>query len=395
MDYVMPCITFLGYCTSCWPQIFYINWSKELSRTIWSSGLQNTLSKFMARQSKGDLGWYWPVVRFPFFWLVSLLIISTTWSLVSQLFHLRPVLLPRRSRVYTVDQWWFKSPYEGEYYNFKLFQLIDSYWRCSYYCPPWSPHPQLITFQPLCHNRDQTHPCSPYPDLSTPFPRHQKPSPSTSCHPEPTRILTMHSRTLCPPCISSTYPQPNTPSTFCLLASNKFLTPTPIPDLMLFNLLFLHQVYSQRFLSLATVVRQSPITYLPWSICPSLSFPRSLYICSSFRPLYISLCLIVHYPTLASWQIFWWSEKICSSEKIWLSENDWLSDDLNIWEKLISQLLRIYQTFQNIRGSEHQIISNSQITRQPVSKKAMPSDIIRNFQKLSDILRLFQTFSDH
>ena len=78
---------------------------------------------------------------------------------------------------------------------------------------------------------------------------------------------------------------------------------------------------------------------------------------------------------------------------------DWLtpclSDDLNVWKKLISELLRHYQTFQNIRGSEHQIISNFQTTRQPVSKKAISSDIIRNFQKLSDILRLFQTFSDY
>ena len=69
--------------------------------------------------------------------------------------------------------------------------------------------------------------------------------------------------------------------------------------------------------------------------------------------------------TSASWQIFWWSEKI------WLCENDWLmywlSDDLNIWKKLILELLRIYQIFQNIRESEHQIIRNSQTTIPPVS----------------------------
>ena len=68
----------------------------------------------------------------------------------------------------------------------------------------------------------------------------------------------------------------------------------------------------------------------------------------------------------------------------------WLSDDLNVWKKLISELLRNYQTYQNIRGSENQIISNSQTTRQPVSKTNIPSDNIRNFQTFSDHFRQSQ-----
>ena len=41
--------------------------------------------------------------------------------------------------------------------------------------------------------------------------------------------------------------------------------------------LFLHQVYSRHFISLATAVRQSLIAYLPPSMCPSPSF-LALYI---------------------------------------------------------------------------------------------------------------------
>ena len=53
------------------------------------------------------------------------------------------------------------------------------------------------------------------------------------------------------------------------------------------------QVYSRCLISLMTAVGQSPITYLPHSMCLSLSF-LALYI--SVR----SLCLIAHYPSSVS-----------------------------------------------------------------------------------------------
>ena len=68
---------------------------------------------------------------------------------------------------------------------------------------------------------------------------------------------------------------------FPFLTSSRFPTSTLIPDPMLFDLLsFLCQVHSQHFIGLATAVGQSPVTYLPRSMCLSLSFPA----------LYISVC---------------------------------------------------------------------------------------------------------
>ena len=50
----------------------------------------------------------------------------------------------------------------------------------------------------------------------------------------------------------------------------------------------LHQVYSQCFIGLMTAVGQSPIAYLPRSMCPSLSFPA----------LYISVCFSMSHHSL-------------------------------------------------------------------------------------------------
>ena len=63
--------------------------------------------------------------------------------------------------------------------------------------------------------------------------------------------------------------------------------------------LFLHQVYSQHFIGLATALGQSLIAYLPHLICPSLSF-LTLYISVSLLSTVRFLCLIICYPLLVS-----------------------------------------------------------------------------------------------
>ena len=68
-----------------------------------------------------------------------------------------------------------------------------------------------------------------------------------------------------------------------------------------------------------------------------------------------------------------------------------LSDDLIVWKKLISEILRNSQTFQIIRKPEHQIVSYSQSFRRPASLKNKPSEISRYSQCFSGILRS----SDH
>ena len=113
---------------------------------------------------------------------------------------------------------------------------------------------------------------------------------------------------LTPSCLSNTLP--NTPTPLCLV--NAFLTrrtfdlsspsrqvdsqhphssltrrsfdlysssrqvdsryPHSFPTRRLSTFTPLHQVYSRRFISLATVVGRSPIAYLPCSMCHSLSF---------------------------------------------------------------------------------------------------------------------------
>ena len=97
-------------------------------------------------------------------------------------------------------------------------------------------------------------------------------------HPEPTRVLAMHSRTLWLPCVSLTHSRPDAPSTFPLprIKSIPDIHTHSRPDTIQPSL-FLHQVYSQHFISLTTAVGQSLIVYLPCSICPSLFF-LALYI---------------------------------------------------------------------------------------------------------------------
>ena len=103
-------------------------------------------------------------------------------------------------------------------------------------------------------------------------------------------------------CLNNALLNPLTP----LHLVDTFPTPIPIPNLTLLQPSFplLHQVYSWWFIGLATVVGQSSITYLPHSICPSLSF-LALYIpvlspvhhtflyVSSFATLCSFLCLIL------------------------------------------------------------------------------------------------------
>ena len=129
-----------------------------------------------------------------------------------------------------------------------------------------------------CHNCDHTYLCSPYPNLSTSFPSHQNHPQAPNVNPEPTCVLAMHSWTLWLPCISSMHSRPNAPLTFPLprIKSIPDIHTHSQPDTIQPSL-FLHQVYSWCFISLATAVRQSLIACLPPSMCPSPSF-LALYI---------------------------------------------------------------------------------------------------------------------
>ena len=147
----------------------------------------------------------------------------------------------------------------------------------------------------VCHDRDHTYPYSPYSDLSTPTPSHlnhsraPKPEPSDpqvsqQCTPE-------HSDSLAS---SQRIPDPTHLRPFLSLASSRFPTPTPIPDLTLFRpSLLCIKVYSRRFIGLATAVGRSPIVYLSRSMRLSPSFLAPyIYVSSMF------LCHITRHPPL-------------------------------------------------------------------------------------------------
>ena len=94
--------------------------------------------------------------------------------------------------------------------------------------------------------------------------------------------------------------RPDTPSTFPLphIKSIPNIHTHSRPNAIRPSL-FLHQVYSQHFIGLATAVGQSLIAYLPHLICPSLSF-LTLYISVSLLSTVCFLCLIICYPLLVS-----------------------------------------------------------------------------------------------
>ena len=170
-----------------------------------------------------------------------------------------------------------------------------------------------------CHDRDRTHPYSPYPDLSTPIPSHLDYSRAPNTKPEPSDPLASQQRT--PEhsdslASSQRIPDPTHLQPFLSLTSSRFPTPTPIPDPTLIRpLLFLassrfptttlipdptlltftplRQIYSRCFIGLATAVGRSPIAYLPRSMRLSPSFLAPyIYVSSTF------LCHITHYPLL-------------------------------------------------------------------------------------------------
>ena len=87
-----------------------------------------------------------------------------------------------------------------------------------------------------CHDRDHTYPYTPYPDLSTPIPSHLNHSQAPNAKPEPSDPLASqqhtpeHSDSLAS---SQRIPDPMLLRPFLSLASSRFPTPTPIPDLTL------------------------------------------------------------------------------------------------------------------------------------------------------------------
>ena len=187
-------------------------------------------------------------------------------------------------------------------------------------------------------------PYSPYPNLSMPILSHQnhfrapnaKPKPSGSI---PSQLASNVSPNLLTPSrLSNALPNTPTPlhlvdafpircsfNLFLSLTSSRFLTPTLIPTRCSFDLSSsshqvdsrhphpfltrhlstftpLRQVYSWRFIGLATAVGRSPIAYLPCLMCLSLSF-LALYISvrSSMShhslPFICFLCLILSSPS--------------------------------------------------------------------------------------------------
>ena len=164
-------------------------------------------------------------------------------------------------------------------------KIVCNWWLVSW---PWLYLPPFALSRPVYVIPESSEPPSSIPGQTW---THQ-------LHPKSACILAMHSQTLWPPCISSTHSQPNTPSAFPLhcIKSIPDIHTHPQPDAIQPSL-FLHQVHSQQFIGLMTVVRQSPITYLPHSICSSLSF-LALYIsvpspvcCTfSYTSLFTTLC---------------------------------------------------------------------------------------------------------
>ena len=150
-----------------------------------------------------------------------------------------------------------------------------------------------------CHDRDRTHPYTPYPDLSTPIPSHLNQSRAPNTKPEPSDPLASqqrtpeHSNSLAS---SQRIPDPTHPQPLLFLASSRF------PTRRLSTFTPLCQIYSRRFIGLATVVGRSPIAYLPRSMRHSLSF-LALYISvhSSMShhslPFVCFLCLILSSPS--------------------------------------------------------------------------------------------------
>ena len=168
----------------------------------------------------------------------------------------------------------------------------------------WSGLEQASDSTP-CHDRDRTYPYSLYSDLSTPIPSHQNHSWAPNAKPEPSgSILSqLTSNTspnpLTPLRLSNTLPNTPTPlhlvdafptqCSFDLFSSSCQVDsqhPHSFPTQRLSTFTLLRQVYSQCFIGLTTAVGQSPIVYLPCSMCPSPSF-LALYI-------YVSLLSIVH-----------------------------------------------------------------------------------------------------
>ena len=96
-----------------------------------------------------------------------------------------------------------------------------------------------------CHDRDRTHPYSPYSDLSTPSPSHQNHPQAPNAIPEPAGSIPSQlvlsnalPNPLTPLRLNNVHlTRPDTPSTFCILALSQFLTPTLIPNPTPFDLL--------------------------------------------------------------------------------------------------------------------------------------------------------------
>ena len=99
----------------------------------------------------------------------------------------------------------------------------------------------LCTGQVLadCHDHDRTYPYLPYSDLSMPIPSHLNHSRAPNAKPEPSDPLVSQQRT--PEHSNSLASSRRIPDLmhlrpFLFLASSRFPTSTPIPDLMSFDL---------------------------------------------------------------------------------------------------------------------------------------------------------------
>ena len=91
----------------------------------------------------------------------------------------------------------------------------------------------------ICHDRDRTYPCTPYPDLSTPIPSHLNHSRAPNAKPEPSDPLASQQRT--PEHSDSLASNQRTPDPTLIrpllfLTSSRFPTTTLIPDPTSFDL---------------------------------------------------------------------------------------------------------------------------------------------------------------
>ena len=149
-----------------------------------------------------------------------------------------------------------------------------------------------------CHNCDRTYPCFPHPDLPTSFLNHQNHPRTPNATPEPSgSIPSQLASQQCTPehsdslASSRCIPDPMLLRPFLFLVSSRFPTSTLIPDPMLFNLL------SSCIKSIPDV---SSVLRLRLGFAQSRTSLAQCVLVCLFSPsiyLYVSLCLIVHYPS--------------------------------------------------------------------------------------------------